>query len=68
MTRSPPPPNLLQKQRLISSFRGQTHQEQFIGLLAKAAYGQATFDKRKTLQFKDLGTFAFCFRILHSVF
>ncbi|KAK6102808.1 Histone-like transcription factor (CBF/NF-Y) and archaeal histone family protein [Brugia pahangi] len=29
--------------------------ERFIGLLAKVAYGQAVFDKRKTLQLKDLG-------------
>ncbi|KAK6102807.1 Histone-like transcription factor (CBF/NF-Y) and archaeal histone family protein [Brugia pahangi] len=28
--------------------------ERFIGLLAKVAYGQAVFDKRKTLQLKDL--------------
>ncbi|EFO21432.1 hypothetical protein LOAG_07058 [Loa loa] len=28
--------------------------ERFIGLLAKIAYGQAVFDKRKTLQLRDL--------------
>ncbi|CAG9530998.1 unnamed protein product [Cercopithifilaria johnstoni] len=28
--------------------------ERFTGLLAKAAYGQAVFDKRKTLQLRDL--------------
>ncbi|VDK86075.1 unnamed protein product [Litomosoides sigmodontis] len=31
--------------------------ECFISLLAKVAYGQAVFDKRKTLQLRDLGKF-----------
>lgn len=33
----------------------QKFQERFIELLAKLAYGQAVFDKRKTLQLRDLG-------------
>ncbi|MCP9257683.1 hypothetical protein DINM_000940 [Dirofilaria immitis] len=28
--------------------------ERFVGLLAKSAYGQAVFDKRKTVQLRDL--------------